>query len=183
MDQSLQRSQIIQLTQGYQSQSGIWQLRKIDIIVQHNKMNELIYLQDGEILKKELLTDYSEEVNNNIEMIKYAFWNGQMNNQNHKFGRWNAFWKGKRTIIGGYYDQNNLKKGKWAEFFNKYWDRCQVIFIGEYYNGKKYGLWETLYRYQSREQYQIMQIMLIKIINLKWLAQLRQKWILIRKII
>ncbi|CAK76177.1 unnamed protein product (macronuclear) [Paramecium tetraurelia] len=86
------------------------------------------YLQDGEILKKEKKTD-KIEINKNIEMIKYAKWDGELNNQNMKCGNWQAFWKGKKLGIGGYYDQCNLKTGKWVEFFNQYWEQITLSIL------------------------------------------------------
>ncbi|CAD8155993.1 unnamed protein product [Paramecium octaurelia] len=152
--------EIVETSQGYQIIGGFWQLKKIKIIIQHSSKNELIYLQDGEILKKEKKTD-NLEIIKNIEMIKYAKWDGESNNDNMKCGNWQAFWKGKKLGVGGYYNKSNLKTGKWLEFFNQYWDRCQVILKGEYKNGKKFGIWEMQYRQQQREQFQIMQFKLI----------------------
>ncbi|CAD8108633.1 unnamed protein product [Paramecium sonneborni] len=62
-----------------------------------------------------------------------------------KVGLWDIIQNGKQVIGGGFYDfVNSIKVGKWIELSTDYWERSQVIYIGEYRNGKKVGQWDVL---------------------------------------
>ncbi|CAD8070503.1 unnamed protein product [Paramecium sonneborni] len=47
--------------------------------------------------------------------------------------------------------QDSIKNGKWIEEQDGYYDKSQMIFVGEYKNGKKFGFWDTIYVVYSRE--------------------------------
>ncbi|CAD8172849.1 unnamed protein product [Paramecium pentaurelia] len=88
-------------------------------------------------------------------------------NEGIKIGKWdyvlNRNNKNKLDIFGGgFYDQDGKKKGKWINFhtkFSKYLNKnfikisdFQVIYLGEYKNGIKFGKWENKYRFETKEQ-------------------------------
>ncbi|CAD8130986.1 unnamed protein product [Paramecium sonneborni] len=45
-----------------------------------------------------------------------------------------------------FFDLNGSKCGKWIELWDKFRDKSQVIFKGEYKNNKKFGYWQTMFR-------------------------------------
>ncbi|CAD8072671.1 unnamed protein product [Paramecium primaurelia] len=108
---------------------------------------QIQYLRDGEILKTEKIPNNNERyvINKNLEQVKHLRWEGSYDQQFKKFGKWNAFWKGKKLDIGGNYDEGGLKKGQWIELSDIYQNQCQVIETGFYQKGKKSGQWHILY--------------------------------------
>ncbi|CAD8166300.1 unnamed protein product [Paramecium pentaurelia] len=69
-----------------------------------------------------------------------------------KVGRWDIFfrhdWKNQfEKIGGGQYDQeSSLKTGNWIEISDGFSQYSQVIYTGEYQNGKKVSKWDILFR-------------------------------------
>ncbi|CAD8190269.1 unnamed protein product [Paramecium pentaurelia] len=108
------------------------------------------------------------------EKIKQGIWKEAVDNywskaeisyigmyQNNKR---NELWKimlGKKQIGGGQYNEQGMKYGKWIEQSDDYWIENQVTYNGEYIDGKKYGLWNILYR-QKYMQQQLIFIILIQ---------------------
>ncbi|CAD8166268.1 unnamed protein product [Paramecium pentaurelia] len=86
-----------------------------------------------------------------------------------KIGLWEIWYKDYETkrnkqIGGGLYDKiNSIKIGRWIENCNNFRDCSQVIYQGQYKNGKKVGRWDILYRNQQSEAFQQMQNYIIKI--------------------
>ncbi|CAD8130348.1 unnamed protein product [Paramecium sonneborni] len=69
-----------------------------------------------------------------------------------KIGAWNILYNGKQIIGGGSYDyMDELKIGKWIELSTDYWERSQVIYFGQYKNGKKVKRWDILYTENSED--------------------------------
>ncbi|CAD8166264.1 unnamed protein product [Paramecium pentaurelia] len=77
-----------------------------------------------------------------------------------KIGLWEIWYKDYETkrnkqIGGGLYDKiNSIKIGRWIENCNNFRDCSQVIYQGQYKNGKKVGRWDILYRNQQSEAFQ-----------------------------
>ncbi|CAD8110055.1 unnamed protein product [Paramecium primaurelia] len=61
-----------------------------------------------------------------------------------KIGRWDILYHGKQ-IGGGLFDEegNGLKIGKWVDISEGYQYASNIIYIGEYKNGKKVGRWDV----------------------------------------
>ncbi|CAD8213823.1 unnamed protein product [Paramecium pentaurelia] len=118
---------------------------KIQIIITQD--NQIIYLQDGAVLRNEILYDISEnlEILKNLELIKNLKWLGEYGNNKRKIGKWQAFWQGQLlNQVGGYYEDGQ-KSGFWKELIDNYWIQAQVYSIGQYINGKKIGAWKYVY--------------------------------------
>ncbi|CAD8198387.1 unnamed protein product [Paramecium octaurelia] len=118
-------------------------LKKTKIQLQYNeKEQKITYIKDGEILR-ELQSNsiqYPQKIIN-IEHLKYLDWEcGLKNNQ---IELWLAKWNGHYLIVGGGYNENSQKVGKWIELSEYYWDRCKMTHEGYYNNGIKVGLWNT----------------------------------------
>ncbi|CAK79895.1 unnamed protein product (macronuclear) [Paramecium tetraurelia] len=47
---------------------------------------------------------------------------------------------------GGSYNFQGQKGGKWFELSDNFWNKSQLMYYGEYFNGKKVGLWDILYK-------------------------------------
>ncbi|CAD8094004.1 unnamed protein product [Paramecium sonneborni] len=113
--------------------------------------------------------EYSEELKNQkhgnwVELIEQidGFYNmsqvtfsGEYKIGN-KVGIWNFNWRERENsrferIGGGYYDEElqNLKKGKWIELTDRFYDMNKVTHEGEYKNGKKIGRWDIFYQNKS----------------------------------
>ncbi|CAD8131138.1 unnamed protein product [Paramecium sonneborni] len=53
-----------------------------------------------------------------------------------KYGQW-IYLHDNQKISGGWYDENGQKNGKWNELSDGFMNESQVIYVGEYKNGKK----------------------------------------------
>ncbi|CAD8173458.1 unnamed protein product [Paramecium octaurelia] len=87
------------------------------------------------------------ELSNGFYKNSQVTYEGEYRN-GKKFGRWEILWKNsfedknKVQIGGGSYDQESqLKTGKWVELSEGFWENSQVIYKGEYKNGKKQNSW------------------------------------------
>ncbi|CAD8089900.1 unnamed protein product [Paramecium sonneborni] len=58
-----------------------------------------------------------------------------------KIGRWKIILKND-IFEGGNFDENGLKKGKWIELDDLFYNKC-IKYFGIYDKGKKLGLWNT----------------------------------------
>ncbi|CAD8117608.1 unnamed protein product [Paramecium primaurelia] len=76
--------------------------------------------------------------------------NGEYKN-GKKFGRWDIWYKDieNNTITkigGGSYDEGGNKSANWVEILDGFCEDSQVIYHGEYQNGKKIGKWDIWYK-------------------------------------
>ncbi|CAD8083958.1 unnamed protein product [Paramecium sonneborni] len=145
---------------------GSWQFIKTSIIIKNNKNQELIYIKDHKTLRQEKIFYLRNnfEFMKNVEQINHLTWIGLFSNLNQKIGIWNAYWKLQKIIIGGYYDQCSKKQGKWVEIFENYCDFAKVTYKGQYKNGLKCNIWETLYQNKIM-QYQFNEVVQEYMVN------------------
>ncbi|CAD8203972.1 unnamed protein product [Paramecium pentaurelia] len=99
-----------------------------------------VYNEQG--LKEGLWLDVSPEFQKDSKI----FYKGNYQN-GRKIGRWETIYQN-NSIGGGFYDNQELKIGQWAEICDNFWNKCQVVYHGEYKNGKKYGRWDISYKEQ-----------------------------------
>ncbi|CAK80492.1 unnamed protein product (macronuclear) [Paramecium tetraurelia] len=103
------------------------------------------------------------------ELFKNYFCHSQVYEQgeylnNKKVGKWQYF-NLNDEIGGGSYDEGGIgiKVGKWIDLDEEFYNGKQVIFGGEYKNGKKVGLWSTWFNngngYKQMQKYDINLIM------------------------
>ncbi|CAD8132507.1 unnamed protein product [Paramecium octaurelia] len=71
---------------------------------------------------------------------------------NNKIRRWIYIYE-KKTIGGGFYDEQNQKNGKWTELSDEFRRVSQVLYNGEYRNGKKVGRWDSFFREEEKENF------------------------------
>ncbi|CAD8202413.1 unnamed protein product [Paramecium pentaurelia] len=95
------------------------------------------------------------EIRDVFEWDSQITYNGEYKNDK-KIGRWNILYrynsrKEFEQIGGGSYHKqgDGIKVGKWIELSNQFDLRSQVIYNGEYQNGKKIGRWDILQRDSS----------------------------------
>ncbi|CAD8081943.1 unnamed protein product [Paramecium primaurelia] len=73
-----------------------------------------------------------------------------------KVGKWDVIWfydKVEDTIAGGLYnDEGDVKVGKWIDLDDSVSQTVQVIYVGDYENGKKIGSWITYYNMSEKKQ-------------------------------
>ncbi|CAD8107887.1 unnamed protein product [Paramecium sonneborni] len=128
--------------------------------IQHTKDYEIVYSQNGRILRKDQIMDFLEkpEVLTNIEQIKFFQWNGNYGANKKKVGQWSVTWKGQRLQgVGGQYSKINVsslsnngnKHGQWVEIIPNYWSWAKAIQIGQYQDNKRQGTWRYTYRDQE----------------------------------
>ncbi|CAD8165308.1 unnamed protein product [Paramecium pentaurelia] len=94
------------------------------------------------------LSDYFSE----DSQITY---NGDYKN-GKKVGRWDILFRGSdqfEKIGGGSYNEDEIKSGRWVEESKGFQQESQIIYIGEYTNGKKIGRWNVLYRKQYENEF------------------------------
>ncbi|CAD8157737.1 unnamed protein product [Paramecium pentaurelia] len=120
-------------------------LSQTNFVVEYTKDGLIKYIMDGEILRIEKLYEgYNQtEVIKNVEQIKYLRWQGEYGGNQKKVGKWNAFWRGDNLNVGGLYNENGQKQGKWIELFTNFFDSSQIISSGVYKQGKRHGEWTT----------------------------------------
>ncbi|CAK70801.1 unnamed protein product (macronuclear) [Paramecium tetraurelia] len=155
--------------QSWKWQEGIFQvegieqrqrtLKKTNFLVQYTKDRWIHYIQDGCMLRKDraLLSNEQPEIYKNLEHIKYLRWEGEYGGNQKKVGMWNAFWRGDNLKVGGLYNENGLKQGKWVNLFPNYNEQIfcfessisQVTYSGYYNKGVKQGEW-TSYLYDKQ---------------------------------
>ncbi|CAD8116043.1 unnamed protein product [Paramecium sonneborni] len=109
----------------------------------------IIYLQDGCILYQDI--NNTLQNTRNLEQVKHLRWHGSYVYQ-RKVGKWYASWKGQILKVGGFYNDEGLKTGEWIEFFENFWDKSQVTYVGEYKKGIKQGKWSTYQFAQKQKQ-------------------------------
>ncbi|CAK74575.1 unnamed protein product (macronuclear) [Paramecium tetraurelia] len=141
---------------------GQWNIFYSEYNLQDDLIDELIggglYDKDAKGLKIGQWTDISKGFNNN----SYVTYHGQYI-IGQKVGRWNTYYRRSKkkqdelmqnlysiTINsgGGLYDENGSGKKieNWIELADCFKDLSQVIYEGQYINGKKIGRWEIKYR-------------------------------------
>ncbi|CAD8188487.1 unnamed protein product [Paramecium pentaurelia] len=64
--------------------------------------------------------------------------------QGRKKGKWDILLKNQR-VGGGAYNEEGQKQGEWTDIDNNFKKKCQVIYNGEYMNGRKCGQWKIIY--------------------------------------
>ncbi|CAD8129032.1 unnamed protein product [Paramecium sonneborni] len=92
------------------------------------------------------------EPNQKFYKAQQIFYSGKYR-AGSKIGEWICYEKklqsyliNSQTILkigGGNYNNNGIKQGQWIELHENFSPNCQVYYQGKYYNGKKYGKWET----------------------------------------
>ncbi|CAD8152373.1 unnamed protein product [Paramecium pentaurelia] len=103
-----------------------------------------LYDEEGNGLKIGEWIELSDE----FEHRSQVTYNGQYK-LDKKVGEWVIYFNlgGKQQIGGGSYDEvDSIKKGKWIELREKFYDGSQVTYDGEYKKGKKVGKWDILYK-------------------------------------
>ncbi|CAD8128548.1 unnamed protein product [Paramecium sonneborni] len=129
---------------------GRWDIfRKFQQIGSLNENNQKVGLWIEEIKKP-------APQNTQITTLIYK---GQYKND-QKVGRWDIFWKydgNIEKIGGGQYGLSSgngeEKIGKWIELSDLFHKNDQVIYVGEYKNGKKIGIWDEMKRVNRWKQF------------------------------
>ncbi|CAD8085729.1 unnamed protein product [Paramecium primaurelia] len=125
-------------------------LKETKLQVIYTKNNEMIYLQDGEILRCDEIQDYNDQpqIMKNLEQIRHLIWHGSYNLSAQKEGKWYPTWKGEKIDAGGTYQLNGIKNGQWIELSQNFWDKAQVFEKGKYSNNKRCDKWEFFHNNQ-----------------------------------
>ncbi|CAD8069653.1 unnamed protein product [Paramecium sonneborni] len=92
------------------------------------------------------------ELKENFSMYSQVKYIGEYQN-GLKIGRWDSIFD-KELIGGGFYDLQGQKQGKWIELSNNFYDLAQVIYIGEYCNNEKVGIWQANCRNDQNEPFE-----------------------------
>ncbi|CAD8131095.1 unnamed protein product [Paramecium sonneborni] len=125
---------------------GIWKYKYLNELIDGGIYDEYGLKQGRWIDLNQKFWDFSQVIQE-----------GQYRN-NIKFGRWNINYReyGMKNfeIVGwGQFENDGLKNGKWIELSENFWDLCQIIYIGEYQNDIKIGLWDINVRRSFSEQF------------------------------
>ncbi|CAD8118865.1 unnamed protein product [Paramecium sonneborni] len=90
-------------------------------------------------------------------------YNGEFKN-GKKVGRWDIFFKGQyqkqyQKIGGGYYEEGtgSAKMRRWIELQDGFNNYSQVIYNGEFQNGKKVGIWSIFYKKYDEIEFKQLQ--------------------------
>ncbi|CAD8077813.1 unnamed protein product [Paramecium sonneborni] len=139
----------IHIEQGIENQNR--SIRKSNFQIEFTNDGWLNYIMDGTILKAEnhFEKNVQPEIIRNIDQIKNLRWKGEYDRKQRKVGKWNAYWRGDNINVGGYYNEDGKKCGKWIEPFVNYYEISQVVIKGEYKQGLKQGEWITYLQNQQ----------------------------------
>ncbi|CAD8195818.1 unnamed protein product [Paramecium pentaurelia] len=69
-----------------------------------------------------------------------------------RIGTWNYVFENKR-FGGGVYKENGVKNSKWIELSDNFSSQSQITYNGEYQDGKKFGVWTTMYRGHGYDEF------------------------------
>ncbi|CAD8087084.1 unnamed protein product [Paramecium sonneborni] len=72
----------------------------------------------------------------------------QGNITNKKLGKWKINFNNSITG-GGQYNRIGQKNGNWIDLFDNFYTESQIIFKGNYLNGKKWAKWDIYFRDKS----------------------------------
>ncbi|CAD8095940.1 unnamed protein product [Paramecium primaurelia] len=120
---------------------------KVKIQITFTQDNQMIYQQEGVILRQEFNQDdfRDQEILTDMEQIQFLQWQGEYGPNQKKQGKWIAIWKGEMIEeVGGYYE-NGLKLGQWKQPSKSYWSQAQLYESGEYFLDQKLGRWNYIY--------------------------------------
>ncbi|CAD8128768.1 unnamed protein product [Paramecium sonneborni] len=163
-EEGFQDGEWIELQENYQNDCKIILVGKYSSGKKIERWNALYsdnIIAGGEYNQNGLKTGEWIELNNNFYNYSQTIFKGQYNN-GKKQERWDVFCrydqeKQFEQIGGGNYDQNGIKIGLWIEPIDHIWNLSQIIQRGQYQNNqKKYGKWETLYKEENSQQFQII---------------------------
>ncbi|CAD8130739.1 unnamed protein product [Paramecium sonneborni] len=91
------------------------------------------------------------ELSENFQLSSQVIYIGDLRN-GKKSGQWDIYYKKPNEfshyelIGGGVYDVKNQKNGLWIELSEGFYSESQVIYKGQYKNGKKVGKWDIFYQ-------------------------------------
>ncbi|CAD8178253.1 unnamed protein product [Paramecium octaurelia] len=102
------------------------------------------------------------ELDKGFFLHNQLIYNGQYT-EGKKFGRWDLKFRASycnqfRKFGGGSYDKSGdgVKIGNWVDLYEGFSEDCQLIYNGEYQNGKKVGRWDIKYRNNWCQQFSEM---------------------------
>ncbi|CAD8130671.1 unnamed protein product [Paramecium sonneborni] len=91
------------------------------------------------------------ELSENYSKVSKLTYVGQYNN-GIRIGQWDIYYND--TIIGlGVYNQKGMKNGEWTILHENFWNRCQIIYIGQFLDGKRISEWKTFYRFSYKDSF------------------------------
>ncbi|CAD8129612.1 unnamed protein product [Paramecium sonneborni] len=70
-----------------------------------------------------------------------------------------GFWQYKyqdKLIGGGFFTEQGEKNRKWIQLSQKFYNQSQVIYIGEYKNEKKVGIWDIFFDIEGIKKYELV---------------------------
>ncbi|CAD8120368.1 unnamed protein product [Paramecium sonneborni] len=126
-------------------------LQPIKFFVEYTTDKYIKYIVDGNILREQQIIEakVQPEIMRNLEQVKYLRWEGELGMNKQKIKKWNAFWRGANLNIGGEYNQNGQKQGKWIDLFPNFYDFCKVTIQGMYIQDRKQGEW--VYYFENQQ--------------------------------
>ncbi|CAD8096158.1 unnamed protein product [Paramecium sonneborni] len=126
-------------------------LRSIKFFVEYTKDKQIKYIVDGNILREQQIIDTTvqPEIMRNLEQVKYLRWEGEFGKNKQKIKKWNAFWRESNLNVGGMYNENGQKQGKWIDLFPNFFDLSKVTIQGMYKQGLKQGEW--VYYFENQQ--------------------------------
>ncbi|CAD8196820.1 unnamed protein product [Paramecium octaurelia] len=141
---------------------GMWEI----YYKQNDKLKQKLRMQKYSVIQKcfcccLVVVGFmiKKEVNRENGLNRVRILSGTLK-KGKKIGEWGIFYRKQyeneyKQIGGGLYDEkfNGTKSGKWNEQSPSYkWD-SEVVYQGNYRNGKKIGDWDTLYRKYNEDKF------------------------------
>ncbi|CAD8086050.1 unnamed protein product [Paramecium primaurelia] len=115
---------------------------------QHGKAKSQIMLEDFTLMMEKSKDNGKKQLRIIVSQI-YEI--GEYFN-NKRQGYWKYYYEN-QEIGGGQYNQQGERNGKWIEASDGFGQFSQIVYIGEYKNGKKISIWDILYRIYGKEHF------------------------------
>ncbi|CAD8106489.1 unnamed protein product [Paramecium sonneborni] len=87
----------------------------------------------------------------NFQKDSKVFFKGGYNQNGERVGRWEIIFKDQK-IGGGIFDRQGFKVGHWVELSDRFQDKSQIIYHGEYIQGKRFGRWDISFKKEWQEK-------------------------------
>ncbi|CAD8129471.1 unnamed protein product [Paramecium sonneborni] len=140
----------VQIYDGFQMKKN--KKIKTKFLVKFNRNHEIIYIHDGEILKKLKFYNltYQPEIVSNLEIIQhFNYFSGGVRN-NYNIGKQYVYWKGQvQEGVFGEYSMEGKKVGLWKIPIQNFWDEALIFMVGEYVNDQRNGQWDYIFEEQD----------------------------------
>ncbi|CAD8117519.1 unnamed protein product [Paramecium primaurelia] len=125
-----------------------------ELSIGYDNFSQVIYRGEYSKGKKVAKWDilFRKDEQETYEQLGGGLYDDEEYQNGKKINKWITKQEGEEIAGGSYGEGGQIKVGKWIELSEGYGIWSQVIYQGEYRNGKKFSKWEILQRMKGNEQ-------------------------------